>query len=170
MPWTLPCPTSLVGEPYSELALELLESGAVPMGLLRAGGGDSGNPLPYVVTALPAGSGELVVGKGDSVYCLADFAWASEHGISSGGTQPLSQGGGGKGGAGSPGSPAKASKGFLGRSRRGRSVQVAPASPTATEALLMAAGSAPGSAPGDKARSGRLPALEVASPDKPTWM
>jgi hypothetical protein len=40
-------PLRLVDCDYWELALEILESGGVPLGLLRAGGGDSGMPLPY---------------------------------------------------------------------------------------------------------------------------
>ena len=80
VPWSLAVPKRLVGEPYSALAMEILESGAIPMGLLRAGGGDSGTPLPYVVTAIPSMT-ELAIGRGDLVYCLADRAWAKVHGL-----------------------------------------------------------------------------------------
>jgi hypothetical protein len=82
MPFVVPVPSSLAGQPYRTLALELVGSGAVPFGLLRAGGGDSGNPLPYVVSALP--SSTLALCATDRVYVAAAFEWALERGVDGG--------------------------------------------------------------------------------------
>mmetsp|Transcript_54266 Transcript_54266/g.107740 ORF Transcript_54266/g.107740 Transcript_54266/m.107740 type:complete len:463 (+) Transcript_54266:92-1480(+) len=68
--WTQPGLAFAVGKPYAVLAQLLLESGAIPLGLLRAPSEESGASLPYVVTALPKEEG-LVVGARDSVYVLA---------------------------------------------------------------------------------------------------
>mmetsp|Transcript_17803 Transcript_17803/g.35176 ORF Transcript_17803/g.35176 Transcript_17803/m.35176 type:complete len:340 (+) Transcript_17803:1497-2516(+) len=65
-----------IGRPYPELAAVLLESGAIPLGLLRAPTEASGAVLPYVVAALPNES-SLIVGTHDSVYVLAHIEnWA----------------------------------------------------------------------------------------------
>jgi len=69
-----------VGRPYSELTAVLLESGAIPLGLLRAPSGASGAVFPYVVTAAPNES--LIVSSCDSVYVLADIKdWTPPAGI-----------------------------------------------------------------------------------------
>jgi len=65
-----------IGRPYPELAAVLFESGAIPLGLLRAPTKASGAVLPYVVAALPNES-SLIVGTHDSVYVLAHIEnWA----------------------------------------------------------------------------------------------
>jgi hypothetical protein len=103
--WSLPPPKGSVGMLYAHLARQLLEEGAVPLGLLRHGlpsNGSNGshgsnghgngatdtpagpqqhNPtvvLPYVVTALPDDA-SLVVGPHDAVFVLGDRAWARSH-------------------------------------------------------------------------------------------
>jgi len=46
--WYFEAPSRLLGRPYAELALEILASGAVPLGLFRAGVGEASgrNALP----------------------------------------------------------------------------------------------------------------------------
>jgi hypothetical protein len=68
-PWPLPVEEQFYGKPYSELALHMLESGAVPLGLLRTGG-----PLPFVLSLTTKDS--LVLAEGDACYVLASMDWA----------------------------------------------------------------------------------------------
>eukprot|EP00613_Pedinella_sp_CCMP2098_P026518 CAMPEP_0171709426 /NCGR_PEP_ID=MMETSP0991-20121206/15459_1 /TAXON_ID=483369 /ORGANISM="non described non described, Strain CCMP2098" /LENGTH=624 /DNA_ID=CAMNT_0012299507 /DNA_START=17 /DNA_END=1892 /DNA_ORIENTATION=- len=70
--WPVPVPTSQVGSSYAAFALTLLESGGVPIGLLRGQGG----PLPYVLSVTPADK-SIVLKEGDAVYALATMDWAA---------------------------------------------------------------------------------------------
>jgi len=65
---------------YAGYARHLLESGAVPVGVLRKGGDESGNALPYVVASTPMNR-RLVLGEHDLVYVIADEEWALERGL-----------------------------------------------------------------------------------------
>jgi hypothetical protein len=68
-PWPLPVAEKFIGQPYPVLAENLLAGGAVPLGVLRAGG-----PLPYVLSCTP--NEGIVMKTGDAVYVLASTEWA----------------------------------------------------------------------------------------------
>ena len=58
---------------YMDVAQQLLLDGAVPLGLLRAGG-----PLGYAAVALPNDE-SIQLTAGDAVYVLAPHDWAQHH-------------------------------------------------------------------------------------------
>jgi hypothetical protein len=69
-------PSRFIGQEYKTIALELLQAGTLPLGLLRPGGLEAGTPFPYVVTLVP--TSDLVLANDDSIYILAEHAWALE--------------------------------------------------------------------------------------------
>jgi hypothetical protein len=70
--WPVPVPDDFVGKPYCVFATALLESGGVPIGVLRGEGG----PLPYVLSMTPANK-DVVLHAGDAVYALGTMDWAA---------------------------------------------------------------------------------------------
>jgi len=68
-PWPIPVDQKFIGQSYSKFSTAMLESGAVPLGVLRAGG-----PLPYVLSCTP--KDEFILNEGDAVYVLASMDWA----------------------------------------------------------------------------------------------
>lgn len=75
-------PKRFVGKEYKTLAFELLEEGALPLGLLRPGGVEAGTPFPYVVTLIP--TSDLILSAGDNIYAISDHEWALQHAKSKG--------------------------------------------------------------------------------------
>mmetsp|Transcript_42093 Transcript_42093/g.54220 ORF Transcript_42093/g.54220 Transcript_42093/m.54220 type:complete len:227 (+) Transcript_42093:3016-3696(+) len=74
--WLFTIPPQFTDKEYNQLAHELLEAGTLPLGLLRPGGIEAGTPFPYVMTLVP--SSKLSLNSHDSIYVLAEVAWAKE--------------------------------------------------------------------------------------------
>jgi hypothetical protein len=71
-PWPMPVVAKNIGKTYAKLAASLLQTGAVPLGVLRVNG-----PLPYVLSCTPGNPLKLCAG--DAIYVLASTQWAEKH-------------------------------------------------------------------------------------------
>jgi hypothetical protein len=79
MPWLFRVPSQFAGCAYRNLAADLMASGALPLGLLRSGGGGG---WPYVVTCGPRAV--YTLRADDAVYVVAHVAWAVARGVDEG--------------------------------------------------------------------------------------